>query len=88
MIFRILVWIGKISVTDFGIGVSDEDKLHLFERFKRADKHGIREIEPELQSLKGLLICTRAVLAWRIIQKDKGLHSGLHSKKRDMMYFS
>ena len=30
-----------ITVTDFGIGIPDEDKPHLFERFKRADKSGI-----------------------------------------------
>ena len=31
-----------ITVTDFGIGIPDEDKPHLFERFKRADKSGIK----------------------------------------------
>ncbi len=31
-----------ITVTDFGIGIPDEDKPHLFERFKRIDKRGIK----------------------------------------------
>ncbi len=32
----------KIAVTDFGIGIPDEDKAYLFERFRRADKRGIK----------------------------------------------
>lgn len=32
----------KISFTDFGTGVKDEDKTKLFERFKRVDKSGIK----------------------------------------------
>jgi len=31
-----------ITVTDFGVGIPDEDKPHLFERFKRTDKSGIK----------------------------------------------
>ncbi|HJH28334.1 MAG TPA: PAS domain S-box protein [Methanosarcinaceae archaeon] len=31
-----------VTVTDFGIGIPDEDKPHLFERFKRMDKLGIK----------------------------------------------
>jgi len=32
----------KITVTDRGEGVSDESKEYVFERFKRADKKGIK----------------------------------------------
>ena len=32
----------RISVTDFGFGISDEDKPKLFQRFKRVDKKGIK----------------------------------------------
>ncbi|MDY0387476.1 MAG: PAS domain-containing sensor histidine kinase [Methanolobus sp.] len=32
----------KISVTDFGIGIPDQDKTLLFTRFHRADKKGIK----------------------------------------------
>jgi phosphate/phosphite/phosphonate ABC transporter binding protein len=32
----------KIKVADQGDGISDENKIHIFERFKRADKKGIK----------------------------------------------
>ena len=32
----------KITVTDFGIGIPDKDKTYLFERFRRANKRGIK----------------------------------------------
>ena len=32
----------RISVTDFGFGIPDEDKPKLFQRFKRMDKKGIK----------------------------------------------
>ncbi|MCL7410286.1 MAG: PAS domain S-box protein [Methanosarcinaceae archaeon] len=32
----------RISVTDFGFGIADEDKTKLFQRFKRVDKKGIK----------------------------------------------
>ena len=32
----------RISVTDFGFGILDEDKPKLFQRFKRVDKKGIK----------------------------------------------
>jgi signal transduction histidine kinase len=32
----------KIKVADQGDSISDENKIHIFERFKRADKKGIK----------------------------------------------
>ncbi|MCD4807440.1 MAG: GAF domain-containing protein [Methanococcoides sp.] len=32
----------KVTVTDFGPGIADEDKPKLFERFKRVDKSGVK----------------------------------------------
>jgi PAS domain S-box-containing protein len=32
----------KVTVTDRGDGISDEDKKYVFERFKRADKKGVK----------------------------------------------
>ncbi|MGP8321103.1 MAG: PAS domain-containing sensor histidine kinase [Methanosarcinaceae archaeon] len=32
----------RVSVTDFGFGITDEDKAKLFQRFKRVDKKGIK----------------------------------------------
>ncbi|AEH61461.1 integral membrane sensor signal transduction histidine kinase [Methanosalsum zhilinae DSM 4017] len=32
----------KVSITDFGVGIPDEDKPKLFERFKRVDKSGVK----------------------------------------------
>ena len=32
----------KITVSDEGIGIRDEDKIHIFDRFGRADKAGIK----------------------------------------------
>ncbi|MFP4655034.1 MAG: Cache 3/Cache 2 fusion domain-containing protein [Methanohalobium sp.] len=32
----------KVTVTDFGVGVADENKQLIFERFKRADKGGVK----------------------------------------------
>lgn len=32
----------RVSVTDFGFGITDEDKTKLFQRFKRVDKKGIK----------------------------------------------
>ena len=46
-------WI--IAVTDFGIGISDKDKPHLFERFKRADKHGIKGMGLGLAIVKRII---------------------------------
>ena len=46
-------WI--IAVTDFGIGIPDEDKPHLFERFKRADKRGIKGMGLGLAIVKRII---------------------------------
>ena len=32
----------KVTVTDFGTGISDQDKTQIFERFKRVDKSGVK----------------------------------------------
>ncbi|HJH31412.1 MAG TPA: PAS domain S-box protein [Methanosarcinaceae archaeon] len=32
----------KVSITDFGFGITDDDKTKLFQRFKRVDKKGIK----------------------------------------------
>jgi len=46
-------WI--ITVTDFGIGIPDEDKPHLFERFKRTDRRGIKGMGLGLAIVKRII---------------------------------
>lgn len=45
----------KIAVTDFGIGIPDKDKSQLFERFKRADIHGIKGMGLGLAIVKRII---------------------------------
>lgn len=32
----------KVTITDFGTGISDQDKTQIFERFKRMDKSDVK----------------------------------------------
>ena len=50
-----------ITVTDFGIGIPDEDKPHLFERFKRTDKRGIKGMGLGLAIVKRIVDRKRVV---------------------------
>jgi signal transduction histidine kinase len=45
----------KVTVTDFGEGISDEDKSKLFTRFKRVDKKGIKGTGLGLEIVKRII---------------------------------
>ncbi|NPE29975.1 HAMP domain-containing histidine kinase [Methanococcoides sp. SA1] len=46
----------KVTVTDFGEGIADEDKPKLFERFKRVDKSGVKGTGLGLAIIKRIIV--------------------------------